>query len=213
MFALQVVWFYLLMLIVPLGIGGLFFPERSVISPVSYLAGLATAWGTYEIIGLPCALLFKTSLTTLTVLWSAVMILLTVAGVLVRYTHGRMALFPAKGLQLSRTARILLALVIVMVVLQTARTVTGYFLAFDDSDYLAQSTTALYTNTINQYEPQTGRQVDILDQIEPHHKIALWGIIWATMTQLTGIHPSILCRTLLPVIVIPAAYIIMYLIL
>ena len=53
MFALQVVWFYLLMLIVPLGIGGLFFPERSVISPVSYLAGLATAWGTYEIIGLP----------------------------------------------------------------------------------------------------------------------------------------------------------------
>lgn len=96
-----------------------------------------------------------------------------------------------------------------MVVLQTARTVTGYFLAFDDSDYLAQSTTALYTNTINQYEPQTGRQVDILDQIEPHHKIALWGIIWATMTQLTGIHPSILCRTLLPVIVIPAAYIIM----
>ena len=33
------------------------------------------------------------------------------------------------------------------------------------------------------------------------------------MTQLTGIHPSILCRTLLPVIVIPAAYIIMYLIL
>ncbi|WP_418760904.1 DUF6077 domain-containing protein [Gemmiger sp.] len=213
MFALQVVWFYLLMLIVPLAIGGLFFPERSVISPVSYLAGLATAWGTYEIIGLPCALLFKTSLTTLTVLWSAVMILLTIAGVLVRYTHGRMALLPAKGLQLSRTARILLTLVIVMVVLQTARTVTGYFLAFDDSDYLAQSTTALYTNTINQYEPQTGRQVDILDQIEPHHKIALWGIIWATMTQLTGIHPSILCRTLLPVIVIPAAYIIMYLIL
>ena len=68
MFALQVVWFYLLMLIVPLGIGGLFFPERSILSPVSYLAGLATAWGTYEIIGLPCALLFKTSLTTLTVL-------------------------------------------------------------------------------------------------------------------------------------------------
>lgn len=141
------------------------------------------------------------------------MILMTVAGVLVRYAHSRMALLPAKGLQLSRTARILLALVIVMVVLQTARTVTGYFLAFDDSDYLAQSTTALYTNTINQYEPQTDRQVDILDQIEPHHKIALWGIIWATTTQLSGIHPSILCRTLLPVIVIPAAYIIMYLIL
>ena len=35
MFALQVVWFYLLMLAVPLAIGGLFFPERSVISPVS----------------------------------------------------------------------------------------------------------------------------------------------------------------------------------
>ena len=84
MFALQVVWFYLLMLAVPLAIGGLLFPERSILFPVSYLAGLATAWGTYEIIGLPCALLFKTSLTTLTVLWSAVMILLTIAGVLVR---------------------------------------------------------------------------------------------------------------------------------
>ena len=120
MFALQVIWFYLLMLTIPLGIGGLFFPTRSMISPVCYLAGLATAWGTYEIIGLPCALLFKTSLTTLTVLWSAVMILLTVAGILVRYTHGQMALLPAKGLQLSRTTRILLALVIVMVVLQTA---------------------------------------------------------------------------------------------
>ena len=102
----------LLMLAVPLAIGGLFFSERSILSPVSYLAGLATAWGIYEIIGLPCALLFKTSLTTLTVLWSAVMILLTVAGVLVRHTHGRMALLPSKGLQLSRTAKILLALLL-----------------------------------------------------------------------------------------------------
>ena len=91
------------------------------------------------------------------------MILLTIAGVLVRYTHGRTALLHAKDLQLSGTARILLALVIVMVVLQTARTVTGYFLAFDDSDYLAQSTTALYTNTINQLSKQ---QKDLSDQIE-----------------------------------------------
>lgn len=36
MFALQAAWFYLLMLAVPLAIGGLLFPERSVISPVSF---------------------------------------------------------------------------------------------------------------------------------------------------------------------------------
>lgn len=212
MFALQVIWFYALTLLVPLGIGGLFFPERRVLSPAAYLTGLFTAWGAYEIIGVPCALLFKSSLTTLTLAWGVTCAVLAAAGVWRRCKAAphRKAAKPGR---LTKTGVLLLVPVIAMIAWQTARAVTGYVVAFDDSDYLAQSTTALYTNTINQYEPQTGQQVDLLAQIEPHHKISLWGIFWATMTQLTGIHPSILCRTLLPALVIPAAYLIMYMIL
>lgn len=215
MFAIQVVWFYALMLVVPLAIGGLYFPDRKVVSPVSYFAGLFTAWGAYEILGLPCALLFKTSLTALTVVWSAVTLLLAAVGVYMRMrrarTQGGCALIGRP--QLSRTGWLLLAAVVLLLAMQTARIVNGYTISWDDSDYMAQSTTALYTNTINEYEPQTGLHVGILNQVEVHHKISLWGILWASMSQLTGIHPAILCRTLLPVIVFPGCYLLIYLLL
>ena len=211
MFILQVIWFYALLLFVPLGIGQLFYPEKRLYSPAVYIMGLFTAFAVYEIIGLVCALVFKTSLTLLTVLWSIAMAVLCGLGWWnARKKRSGLVL---ERLQLSHTACVLLIFICLIIAVEAFRAVTGFTDAWDDSDYMAQATTSLYTNTINQYEPQTGNAGELLNFSEPHHKVALWSILWASMTQLTGIHPAILMRTLLPVIIFPCAYGAVYLVL
>lgn len=206
---LQVIWFYALMLFVPLGIGKLIFPEKRAWSPVVYPTGLLTIWALYEIIGVPCAILFKTKLTTLTVLWSIIVAVLAVLGC--RSAWKKRGSLGAAKLELSKVELALAVLICLVIVFETARAATGYVLAWDDSDYVAQATTSLYTNTINQYEPQTGVAVELLEQREPHHKIALWSIFWASVTHVTGIHPAILMRTLFSVIFYPCVYAVVYL--
>ena len=209
MFALQTVWFFAFMLLVPLGLGKLLFPGRALHDPLVYLSGLCAAFAAYQILVLPCCLLFNTTLTFATVLWTVP----TVIGALVGWGKAirSHSLLPKEKPHLSKMELILFALVALLLLLEVGRAVTGLVANGDDSDYCAQATTALYTNSINYYEPQTGNPVAPLDQIEPHHKISLWAILWASMTQLTGIHPAILMRTFLPIFMIPGAYAATYL--
>jgi len=82
-----------------------------------------------------------------------------------------------------------LLLVLLVLFVEVGRAVTGLVVNGDDSDYCAQATTALYTNSINHYEPQTGTPMAPLDQIEPHHKISLWANSVGVHDP-TGRHPS-----------------------
>ena len=209
MFAVQTALFFALMLLVPLGLGKLIFPDKAIHSPLVYLTGLCAAFAAYQILVLPCSLVFNTTLTFATALWAVP----TAAASLVGWgmTIKNHSWAPEGRLKLTKKEVLLLALVLLVLLLEVGRAVTGLVANGDDSDYCAQATTSLYTNSINHYEPQTGKPVAPLDQIEPHHKVSLWAILWASMTQIVGIHPAILMRTFLPAFMIPGAYAAVYL--
>jgi len=63
MFALQTILFFALMLLVPVGLGKLVFPDKAIHSPLVYLVGLCAAFAAYQILVLPCSLVFNTTLT------------------------------------------------------------------------------------------------------------------------------------------------------
>ena len=53
MFALQTILFFALMLLVPVGLGKLVFPDKAIHSPLVYLVGLCAAFAAYQILVLP----------------------------------------------------------------------------------------------------------------------------------------------------------------
>lgn len=209
MFALQTILFFALMLLVPVGLGKLVFPDKAIHSPLVYLVGLCAAFAAYQILVLPCSLVFNTTLTFATALWAIPVAALSLYGWV--KTVRRNSWLPNGKLRFTKKETLLLLLVLLVLFVEVGRAVTGLVVNGDDSDYCAQATTALYTNSINYYEPQTGTPMAPLDQIEPHHKISLWAILWASMTQLVGIHPASLMRTFLPIFMIPGAYAAVYL--
>lgn len=208
MLYLQMIYFCLLMLLVPLGVGTLLVDDESVFSPATYLSGLCTCFAAYEVIGLFFSMVLETSLTALTVCWGVPMLLLSILGWNRAVKKYRQGIKYHKSY--TKTEKILLAAVVAIVSLQVLRAVTGLVTNNDDFMYCAQATTATYTDTINQYQPHTGKPTD---PRQGYYYLALWPILWGSMSQVTSIHPAIIMRTLLPIFMIPSAYLATYLVL
>lgn len=201
---LKAVWFCVLMLFVPTGVGALFFSKEKRLSAETYLMGLCVCFSAYEVLGLFCSMVLETSLTVLTATWSALVGLLSIGGWygLVKNSNAIKAQ-RCTAVVLSGTGKIGIAIFFLLVALQTIRAVTGQVVNNDDAFYCAQATTAVYTNTVNQYVPFTGVPTN---PRTGYYYIALWPILWASMSQLTSLHPAIVMRTLLPIFMIPGAY-------
>lgn len=204
MFHLQAFWFCTLLLFMPLGIGTLLLPNRKIYAPEVYLSGLCTSFALYEVIGLVCSMVFETSMTFLTVIWTVPTILLALLGWGRWGKEYRKNLSTKQKPSFKKIEWILFLIVLLPMLIEVLRAVTGLVTNVDDSFYCTQSTTALYTNTINQYNPMIG--VQTVNPRRGQYYIPLWPIYWASISQLTGIHPAIIMRTLLPIFLIPCAY-------
>ena len=199
--------FCIMMLFVPLGTGNLLTAGKKDSTFSTYLAGLCTAFSIYQIICFICSVFFETSLTFATGLWTIVTIVICVLG-WKRWLDTKSA-FQIRLLSSSMKERtILMAFVLIVLLLQVVRAVTGLVTNVDDCTYAAQATTAIYTDTINQYRESTGFKIE---SGFDYHYTAMWPILWASVSQLTGIHPAIIMRTILPLFMIPCAYMASYL--
>ena len=147
MFALQTILFFALMLLVPVGLGKLVFPDKAIHSPLVYLVGLCAAFAAYQILVLPCSLVFNTTLTFATALWAIPVAALSLYGWV--KTVRRNSWLPNGKLRFTKKETLILLLVLLVLFVEVGRAVTGLVVNGDDSDYCAQATTALYTNSIN----------------------------------------------------------------
>lgn len=77
----------------------------------------------------------------------------------------------------------------------------------DDSWFVSTSTTAIYSNTINQFDPATGY---LLDQFDTRRGFAPFPIFIAFISKMTFLHPAIIAHTIFPLVLIPASYIVYY---
>lgn len=78
----------------------------------------------------------------------------------------------------------------------------------DDSWYVGTAVTDWYTNTLDMYNPYTGSLT--APHISMDYFLARWPDLFATLAQLTGIHPTILMHTVFPPLLILFAFLVYY---
>lgn len=196
--------FAMVLLVVPLGMGLALTGGKDL--RLSVMSGLFASFLVFEVL----AMFFHAvmgSLRLMTVLWSAACGALAVWGYW-KACHARRApRLPA--LPWNRAQAALLAVAVAMVALQTLNTVLNTFHGnFDDGTYCANATTSWYTDTVARYTPSTGELRPPFYNID--YVVASWPVYSAMLAVLTGVHPAILFRTILPLFEIPLAYLIAY---
>lgn len=76
----------------------------------------------------------------------------------------------------------------------------------DDAQYVASSTTAISTDSIFQYDPNTGLAIDAYPA---RYVLSPFPIFIALLSKVMLIHPAILAHTIIPAVLIPFSYAIM----
>lgn len=198
--------FPLVFLIIPLGIGLLLIPSNS--KAQVFITGLCASWSLFEIL----AILFHCTqwpLHVMTLLWLCICVGVASVGYF-RKQDAVVCWFQSFQCRQNRWELALWGVLIVLVIAQTLSTVLGTFYGnWDDSTYCSIATTSWYTDTANRYSPQSGEWGAVL--YDGQYVLAAWPLLSASIAQLTGIHPAIIFRTLMPLVEVPLAYWILYL--
>ena len=100
-------------------------------------------------------------------------------------------------------ADILAIIALVIVAMQAAALVLGAHFDEDDSFYVATATTAYDTDSIYKINPYTG---DPYNHLPARYILSPWPMLSAVLARVFRIRPAAVFHTLLPALVIPAAY-------
>lgn len=194
----------------PYGTGSLFTSNKSKL--YSWIFGLCLCFFLYQLLYLFFHITLG-SLTVMTFLWLATCVAITSVSLLKTQRFQRNVLSISTFIQSwGHWDTILFFAVVVFFLLQTFNTVfRTYYGNLDDHYYCAIATTSLSTNTVNRFSPISGLLKDAFFNI--NYTLPAWPTFSASLALLTGVHPAIIYRTLLPLVETPAAYGITYLIL
>lgn len=194
----------------PYGVGRLFVSCGDKL--YSWILGLCACFLFYELL----YLIFHITLgrlTVMTILWLSACIAGASVGFWRNY-HLQVNAMPASN-DIQRWGHwdiIFFFIVITLFLLQIFNTAfRTYYGNLDDHFYCAIATTSLSTDTVNRYSPISGLAKKAFYSRE--YALPAWPTFSASLALLTGVHPAIIYRTLLPLVEIPAAYGITYLIL
>ena len=200
------IFFCIILVAVPAGVGEFVSDYAYTRATEKYLMGLCTIFALYQLLGFVCSMIYTTSLSFVTTLWTVCVLVLALFGWY--RNRANQHIKKLRRLRSGLSPRYFLYVLMLMpIILQTIRAVTSQITNVDDCAYCAQTTTAVYTNTINQFREATGEPVDPRND---YHYSSLWPIFWASISQITKIHPAIIMRTLVPLFMIPCAYMASY---
>lgn len=209
-FVVFVAAFFLL----PYGVGHLFVSCSYKNRLYPWIVGLCTCFLLYEFLYLAFHVALG-SLTGMTFLWLAVCIALAAVGIWKtrRLQTGKLHT-PRSSSDICWSCwdTLLIFAVVSFFLLQTFNTVfRTYYGNLDDHYYCAIATTSLSTDTVNRVYPISGLPREAF--FPKDYTLPAWPTFSASLALLTGVHPAIIYRTLLPLVETPAAYGITYLIL
>lgn len=196
---LSCLYMILLFVLLPVFSGMLFYKSRHTLIN-SYIYGWILMLAVFEILAVPLVFL-KVSLTGLTTIWGAVVILLGLAGLYC----GRNIFSEWKKakIQWSFQKGIFLLLcfvqIFLVVILQHSDA--------DDNYFIGIANTSLSTNTLLRYDAYTGMPAE---SFPLRYVFSPFPLFWACVSRITGIHPAILAHTVFPVILILLVYLIIY---
>lgn len=165
----------------------------------AYFYGLFTVLALFEVLALPM-IFFKCSLTALTGSWAGIVVLLALAVILKKKSFREERRWLA-GLGKKMTP--ILAVAAVCILLQAVYVTERQHIDDDDAFYLATSTTAVETDSLFFYSPETGAAYKAPPA---RYVLAAWPLMIASLSRLTGMHPAILAHTAFPGLAVLWAY-------
>lgn len=191
----------LCLLILPFGMGLALCRTRK--QTLVYFGGLMASWTVFELL----AMIFHTmlwSLRAMTGIWMGICVVVAMAG----YLRGGKQIFQTRWGEhepWNTVQKILLVLVGAFVVLQTVNTVFGtYYGNWDDETYCAVAVTSWYTDTVYRCSTTAGTLLAPFHNVK--YVVASWPVYSAALAILSGLHPTVVYRTLLPLLEIPASW-------
>ena len=106
---------------------------------------------------------------------------------------------------------LLLAIAVAFVLLQVGNTLYSTFLfCSDDNVYCGTAVNAVFTDTVNRYSPTSGRLEPAFTE-ETEYILSSFSIYGGMLGLLAGLNPTIIMRTLMPILTVPLGYAVSYL--
>ena len=189
----------LVLLLIPGGLGCLLVPSRD--RRLVLLGGYCASLAVFEVFQLVFHVTAG-SLRLMTLLWCVLCAALAVWGYA---RHGREVWRGGYKLpKLTRIEWLLFALGAAVVVALTLNTVLNtYYGNWDDETYCANAVASWYSDLVNRHNPNMGLLQDAF--YDKKYTVAGWPIYSSMLAVLTGLHPAIVYRTILPLFELPLA--------
>ena len=171
---------------------------------MGYVYGWIVILAAYEIIAVP-AVFAKSSLTNLSVIYSAVLGCMAVVALV--YLIKSRFVKKIKGSWMQKKYKINLYLIVAFILLGVQFTVAifGMHTDADDAYYVGTATTSVTTDTLYVYEPDNGLPYTYWPT---RYIFSSLMILWAYISRITSIHPLAIAHTMVPVIFIGMFYVI-----
>lgn len=210
----QVCVFVLVWLVLPIGIGCALVPGEN--KKLLFLGGWCASLLIFHVL----ALLFHITLGSLRVMTAVWCILCGALAAWGYYKHRAWFTAPLTALKNAvvcakphgKLEAFLLAIVLIIVVGHTAFvTASTTYFCVDDGHYATYAADTWYTDLVLRTDEATGQIVPPFTTME--YMLATWPAYSSMLAVLTGIHPTIIHRTLMPIFLLPLAYGILYLLL
>lgn len=182
------------------------FKEKETDLLTAFVCGGITMTAVFYILVIPMQH-FNLPLQALTVSWGVLMTVICIISLFFNRRRFRDIL----GYNFSKIKMLpWIAILVIILVLAQAFILTWYqHEDADDAFYVVNATTAVATDSIFQFDPYTGIP---FDTYPANYVYSPFPIFIAMLSKLLVIHPAIIAHTILPAVLIPAAYAILALV-
>ncbi len=187
----------LLLIVIPI-FGGTILCGRKVKVSTIYIYGWMLMLAVFEVLAVPATFL-QLSFRGLTWIWMALIVLLAIIGAFKNYYIVRQIKVARRKIHPYKILFWLLCL------MQIALVVILWHGDADDNYFLGIANTSLSTNTLFQFDAYTGQKAAAFPL---RYVFSPFPVFLGSLSELTGIHPTILAHTILPIVFILLAYII-----
>ena len=174
-------------------------PDKDYSVPRVLILGFFLLHFLFFIITIPLKITLQ-PLSLLSGIWAVVLILIVLAFFIIQHRHWNTVTSFVKNAFTGRakySTLLFLVLILIQIILVNGNDET--YAIWDQSYYLGDSVTSWYTNTISQYNPYTGRILDILNT---EYLLETYQIHTSVMCQLLHIHPMVENLTIMVTVVV-----------
>lgn len=172
---------------------------------MAYLSGIICMFAAFQIIAIPMIFL-NMSLDTVMYTWCGAVVIITAVSI---YKNRTLEEIRKETYRTIKTFDVGMVMVFLIVCVQIFLFAYTQHFEGDDSFYLGTAAAAWDSNTMFKIDPYTG---DPYVGFPARYVLAPLPILYAILGKLLSMHPVIVAHTLLPFILIPMAYMVLYLI-